>query len=183
MVLSQLSGWVLQVILVVFRFHCIKKGNAVESENYSFLLSLYTSGVIPGVFCGSQSTQWLVSAGFSWGSPFSMYHKGEMLSNLKIMDFCYICTCWGFSWGLSVVLSPRSGWVLQGSLGGSPFLSASNGRNAVQFENYGFGSFCTCLGFSRGFSVVISPLCGWVLQGSLGGFHFSVYHKGTCCRI
>ena len=44
----------------------------------------------------------------------------------------------GFPGGFSVVLSPLSGWVLQGSLGGSPFFSVSQGGNAVEFDSFGF---------------------------------------------
>ena len=64
-----------------------------------------------------------------------------MLSNLKIIVFCYLCTLLGLSRGFSVVLSPLSGWVLQGSLGGSPFFSVSKGGNAVEFGNYAFRLF------------------------------------------
>ena len=53
-----------------FSFFSVSKGgNVVEFEDYGFPVFSYTFGVLPGVFCGSQSTQWLGSAGFSWGSP------------------------------------------------------------------------------------------------------------------
>ena len=54
-----------------FSFFSVSKGgNAVEFENYGFRLFLFILGVLPGFLCGSQSIQWLGSAGFSWGFSF-----------------------------------------------------------------------------------------------------------------
>ena len=71
MVLSPLCGWVLQGSFGSFFFSVSKVGNAVETGNYDFLLSLYISEIIPG---------------------------------------------------LSVVLSPFSGWVCTGLLGFAAFI-------------------------------------------------------------
>ena len=43
-----------------------KEENAVEIENYGFLIRLYIFGVLPVLPCESQSTHWQGSAGFSW---------------------------------------------------------------------------------------------------------------------
>ena len=76
-----------------------------------------------------------------------------------------------------MVLRPISGWVLQGFLGGSPFFSASNRRNAVEFEKIWFSVYvCTCLGFSWG-SLWFSVHCVVWLCKVLFGF-FSV-SKGS----
>ena len=74
-------------------------------------------GLLPEVLRGSQSNQWAGFAGFSWGFSVFSVSDGEMLSNLKIIVFCYLCSFLGFTQGVSVVLSPLSGWVLQGSFG------------------------------------------------------------------
>ena len=126
MVLNPFSGWVFAGFSWGFSVFSVSDGgNAVESENYGFLESLYISVVLPGLLCGSESTQWLDVAGFSWGSP---SQKGQMLSKLKTIGFCDICTILGFSRGFSVVLSSLSGWVLQGSLADFGFQCATRGK-------------------------------------------------------
>ena len=76
-----------------------------------------------------------------------------------------------------MVLSPLSGWVLQGSLGGSPFSVYQKGEMLSNLKIMVFGNSGIFLGFSRGLSVVLSLLSGWVLQGRLQGI------AGPFCRV
>ena len=82
-----------------------------------------------------------------------------------------------------MVLSPLRGWVLQGSLGGSPFSVYQKGESLSNLKILVFGSSCIFRGFSRELSVVLSPLSGWVLQGSLGVLLFQYLKRGKNCRI
>ena len=67
--------------------------------------------------------------------------------------------------GFYVILSPLSGWVMQGFLGGSFFFSVSQGGNAVEFENYVRFVHLRVL---PGFSVVLSHSVAGFCRDILG---------------
>ena len=123
-------------------------------------------GVLQGVLCCYQSTVWLGSARFSWGFSFFSVSQGDMLSNLKIKCVCYLCVFLGLSWEFSVVLSPLSVWFLQGSLGGSLYSVYQKVEMLSKLKILVFCYLRTFLGFSRRFSVALSPLSGWAHSAS-----------------
>ena len=156
-VMSPLSGWVLQGSLGVLRFQCITRGNAVEFENYGCLLSLYISGVLPGFsvvirpFSPGVSVilsplSGLALQGFLGGSFFFSVSKGGNAVEFEnYVRFVHLRVLPGFS----VVLSPFSGWVLQGSLGGSLFSVTQKRERLSKLKSMVFQYLCICFGFSR----------------------------------
>ena len=97
-------------------FSVSKGGNAFETENSGFLLSSYISGVLPAVLCGSQSTQCLGSAGFSWG--FSVFSVSKMGNAVECENYCFLLSLYNFGVlpGFPVILSPGFCRVLLGAL-------------------------------------------------------------------
>ena len=101
-----------------------------------------------------------------------MYKKRGMLPN-ENYGFCYSFLVWGFPRRFSVVLSPLSGWVLQGSFGGSPFSVHKKGGNAVDFF---VKTKFICL---KHFLVILVTFLG----SPGGSLWFSVHSVAGFCRV
>ena len=117
MSLSPLIGRVLQGSLGCSLFSVSQKGPMLSKfKNMVFCILLCMFVARAWDLCGSQSIQWLVSAGFSlWLSFFQCVNSGKCV---EIENYVFVCTFLGSPVD-SLWFSVPSGWVLQGSLGGS----------------------------------------------------------------